>query len=374
MESGVHTFYLEDGDRMFDIKSLFSGGQQLAGLDIGSSCIKLAVVRDNPKGRILTLFSSIPLAKGVIVDGAVVVPEALTATIKELYKKSGCKSKNIVTSISGHAVIVKKASFQQMDQEELRALIHDEAGKYLPFDDMSGVDYDFQIVGENPYNPSQMEVLIAAAKKEIIEGYTDAIRAAGLVPVIMDVDSFALETMYGENYEFEESDVVVLINIGASITNLNAVKGGMSIFTRDFTLGGNAITEALAANLGVSFEDAEKAKIEGIGDNEQARAAYREGLLAYADPVCSEIERSIEYFRSTFGAENIGKILLSGGGGLIPGMAADLGNRLGIETEMVNPFKKIQLDNKALGPGDVERIGPIAAVGVGLAMRKPGDQ
>ncbi len=359
---------------MFDIKSLFSGVQQLAGLDIGSSCIKLAVVRDNPKGRVLTLFSSIPLAKGVIVDGAVVVPEALTATIKELYKNSGCKIKNIVTSISGHAVIVKKASFQQMDQEELRALIHDEAGKYLPFDDMSGVDYDFQIVGENPYNPSQMEVLIAAAKKEIIEGYTDAIRAAGLIPVIMDVDSFALETMYGENYEFEENDVVVLINIGASITNLNAVKGGMSIFTRDFTLGGNAITEALAANLGVSFEDAEKAKVEGTGDNEQAKAAYREGLLAYADPVCSEIERSIEYFRSTFGAENIGKVLLSGGGGLIPGMAADLGNRLGIETEIVNPFKKIQFDSKTLGPGDAVRIGPIAAVGVGLAMRKIGDQ
>ena len=162
----------------------------------------------------------------------------------------------------------------------------------------------------------------------------------------MDVDSFALETMYEENYEFEENDVAVLINIGASITNLNAVKGGVSIFTRDFTLGGNSITEALAANLGVSFEEAEKAKIEGTGDDEQARAAYREGLIAYADPICSEIERSVDYFRSTFGAENISKVLLSGGGCMIPGMAADLGRRLGIETEMVNPFRKIPFDKK----------------------------
>ena len=359
---------------MFDIKGLFAGGKQLAGLDIGSSCLKLAEIQDSPKGRILSLFSQAPLVRGVIVDGTVVEPEALTATIKELFHQSGCKRKKVVTSISGHAVIVKKATFAQMDEEELRALIHDEAGKYLPFDDMSAVDYDFQILGENPYNPSQMEVLIVAAKKEVIEGYTEAIQAAGLIPVIMDVDSFALETMYEENYEFEENDVVVLINIGASITNLNAVKGGISIFTRDFTLGGNSITEALAANLGVSFEEAEKAKIEGTGDDEQSRAAYREGLIAYADPICTEIERSVDYFRSTFGAENISKVLLSGGGGMVPGIAADLGSRLGIETEMVNPFRKIPFDKKVLEPGAAERIGPIAAVGVGLALRKIGDQ
>lgn len=359
---------------MFDFKELFSGGKQLAGLDIGSSCIKLAEIQDHPKGRILTRFSRIPLAKGVIVDGIVVEPGALTATIKELYKQSGCKCRKVVTSISGHSVIIKKATFAQMDDEELRGLIHDEAGKYLPFDDMATVDYDFQIIGENPYNPSQMEALIVAAKKEIIEGYTEAIHAAGLIPVIMDVDSFALETMYEENYEFDENDVVVLINIGASITNLNAVKGGVSIFTRDFTIGGNAVTEALAANLGVSLEEAERAKIEGSGADEQATAAYREGLIAYADPICSEIERSIDYFRSTFGAENIGKVLLSGGGAMIPGIAADLGNRLGIETEIADPFRKIQLDKNVLEPGAAEQIGPIAAVGVGLALRKTGDQ
>ena len=359
---------------MFDIKGLFAAGKQLAGLDIGSSSLKLAEILDTPKGLILSLFSQIPLARGVIVDGAVAEPEALTATIKQLYRESGCKRKKVVTSISGHAVIVKKATFAQMGEEELRGLIHDEAGKYLPFDDMAAVDYDFQILGENPYNPSQMEVLIVAAKKEIIEGYTEAIQAAGLVPTIMDVDSFALETMYEENYDFDENDVAVLINIGASITNLNALKGGASIFTRDFTLGGNSVTEALAANLGIPFEEAEKAKIEGVGDDEQTRVSFRDGLIAYADPICSEIERSVEYFRSTFGAENIGKILLSGGGALIPGMVADLGHRLGIETEIINPFKKIQLNNKVLEPESAEGIGPIAAVGVGLALRKIGDK
>jgi type IV pilus assembly protein PilM len=315
-----------------------------------------------------------PLAKGVIVDGAVAQHDVLTATIKELYKQSGCKRRRIVSSLSGHAVIVKKVTFNQMGEDELRELIHDEAGKYLPFDDMEAVDYDCQILGENPYNPTQMEVLLVAAKKEIVEGYTGSIEDAGINPVIMDVDSFALETMYEENYEYEQDDVAVLINIGASITNLNAVKGGLSIFTRDFTLGGNSLTEAIAKNLGISPEEAEKAKIEGFGDDEAARKSFREGLIVYADPICSEIERSVDYFRSTFGAETIKQILLSGGGAMIPGMTADLGQRLGIEVEIINPFKKISCDKAITDRQMVERIGPIAAVAVGLALRKTGDK
>ena len=320
------------------------------------------------------VFPKCPSPEGLSSTAPLSEPEILIATIKALYKQSGCRRKKVVTSISGHAVIVKKVTFAQMDEEELRELIHDEAGKYLPFDDMTTVDYDCQIIGENPYNPTQMEVLLVAAKKDIIEGYTGVIEAAGLVPVIMDVDSFALETMYEENYDFEENDVAILINIGASITNLNAVKGGISIFTRDFTLGVNSVTEAIAQNLGVSFEEAEKAKIDGFGDDEQARRVFREGLIAYADPICSEIERSVDYFRSTFGAETIKHVLLSGGGALIPGIADNLARRLSIETEIINPFKKITCDAKILKKKPAELIGPIAAVSVGLALRKVGDK
>jgi type IV pilus assembly protein PilM len=359
---------------MFDIKGLLTGGKHLAGLDIGSSCIKLAEIQETAKGRTLSRFRQMPLARGVIIEGAVAEPEVLTATIRELYKQSGCRRKRIVTSVSGHAVIVKKVTLPQMDENELRELIHDEAGKYLPFDDMSAVDYDSQILGENPFNPTQMEVLLIAAKKEIIEGYTEAIEAAGLVPTIMDVDCFALETMYEENYEFEDNDVAVLVNIGASITNLNVVKGGLSIFTRDFTLGGTSVTEAIAQNLGIPFDEAEKAKIDGFGDDPQARDLFQEGLITYADPICSEIERSVDYFRSTVGAESIKQVLLSGGGAMIPGMAAELGRRLGVETEVINPFRKILCEKGVIDPGMAERIGPVAAVGVGLALRKIGDK
>jgi type IV pilus assembly protein PilM len=359
---------------MFDIANLFSRGKQLVGLDIGESCIKLAEIHDTAKGRILTRFSQIPLAKGVIVDGSVAEPEALTATIKELHKKSGCKRKHIVTSISGTAVIVKKVTFSQMDEGELRDLIRDEGGKYLPFDNMDTVYYDLQVLGDNPYSPSQMDVLLVAAKKDIIDGYTEAIQEAGLIPAIMDVDSFALETMYEENYDFEENDVAVLVNIGASMTNLSVVKGGMSIFTRDFNIGGNVVTESIAGRLELSREEAEKAKVEGVGEDEAARRLFREGLIADADPLCSEIERSVDYFRTTFGGENIKRILLSGGGALIPGIAADLAHRLAVEVEIVNPFKKITLAKNILDTKTAERIGPMATIAVGLALRKIGDK
>jgi len=140
-----------------------------------------------------------------------------------------------------------------MNEEELRDLIHDEAGKYLPFDNMEDVYYDFQILGDNNYNPNQMDIIIVAAKKDVVNSYLEAITAAGLNVVIMDVAPFVLETVYETNYEFDNDKTVVIINIGASVTGINVVKGGMSIFTRDFALAGNTITESLQEKYKVNF-------------------------------------------------------------------------------------------------------------------------
>ncbi len=357
-----------------DIKDLFSGRKKLVGLDIGSSSLKLIEMQETPKGYVLNRFSQISIPRGVIADGVLVEHEELSAKIKELFKLAGCRVKGVVTSLSGHSVIIKKVSLSTMDEAELRELIRDEASKYLPFDSMADVYFDFQILGANEYNPNLMEVLLVAAKKDIVDSYTEALTAVGLTPVIMDVDSFALETMYEENYEFEESDVAVLVNIGASITNINVVKHAMSIFTRDFTLGGNSITEAIQNQLGLTFEEAEKLKISGSEGAHQLQEAGVDGVLSFAEPICLEIERSVDYFRSTFGNEDIKQVLLSGGGAMIPGIAAELTQRLGIDTEIINPFKKIAYDRKVIDAATIESIGPIAAVGVGLALRKIGDK
>jgi len=355
-------------------KSLFPASKELVGLDIGSHSLKLVEIVETPKkGYVLNRFLRIPLAKGVVVDGVPVEQQELAQKIKEVFKQSKCKRKGIVTSLSGHSVIVKKVAFPTMEENKLSDLIKDEVGKYLPFDNMEEVNFDFQILGENDFNPNQMDVLLVAAKNDIVAAYTDAIKGAGLNPIIMDVDSFALETMYEENYEFEDNEMVVLVNMGASITNLNVVRGGTSVFTRDFTLAGNSITEAVQKKLGIDFDEAERLKIEGMGGNESEQQAFNSNLVAYADPICTEIERSVDYFRSTYGGEYIKHVLLSGGCALIPGIVTDLSQRLGIEAEIVNPFRKIDYNQKTLDPETIERIGPIAAVGIGLALRRMGD-
>jgi type IV pilus assembly protein PilM len=353
---------------------IFSGTKKLVGLDIGSSSLKLAEVLSTSHGSVLNRFIQIPLPKGIIIEGILGDSRELSNKIKELFKNSGCRGRGIVTSLSGNSVIVKKVTFAQMEEMELRDLIHDEAGKYLPFDNMDDVNYDFQILGDNEFNPNQMDVIIVAAKKETVNSYLDAITSAGMEVTIMDVDSFALETMYEANYDFENNEIIVIINIGASITNINVIKNGMSIFTRDFTLGGNSVTEGLQEKYRVPFEEAEKIKVEGLPGSEQDNLDLQNTILDFAEPICSEIERSIDYFRSTFGGEYIKHVYLSGGSAKIHGLTANLSQRLNVEAETINPFLKISYNRRNIDPKTLEAIKPIAAVAVGLGLRKIGDK
>lgn len=357
-----------------DIQELFSGSKKLVGLDIGSSSLKLAEVISTSHGHVLNRFRQIPVPKGVIVDGALEDASALSSLLKELFRNSGCKGKGIVTSLSGNSVIVKKVTLAQMEEKELRDLIRDEAGKYLPFDSMDEVNYDFQILGDNEYNPNQMDVIIVAAKKTDVNSYLDAVIAAGLNVMIMDVDSFALETMYEANYEFEDNEIVVIANIGANITNVNVIKGGMSIFTRDFTTAGNIITEGLQERYQVSAEEAERIKIEGLPGGEQESADLKNIILECAEPICSEIERSVDYFRSTFGGDYIKHVYLSGGSSRIAGLSSHLSQRLNIETELINPLYKIGYNKKNIDAGKLDSIKTIGSVAIGLGLRKIGDK
>ncbi len=356
---------------MLKLNGLFAGKKQIAGLDIGSSSVKIAEIAEGPDGYTLQSFARIPLAKGIIADGLIVNQPALVERIKELLKVSRCKARNVVTSLSGYSVIAKKIGFPSMDEESLRELISDEIEKYLPFGDMKDVNFDFQILGPSEVSTGQMEVFLVAAKKDVIQSYVDALKKAGLEVVIMDVDSFALETMYEENYDFGHEDVVIIVNIGASMTNINVVKGGASIFIRDFPLGGFSITENLQDKTGVSFEEAERIKLEkAMSGDEQSK----EELLGYADPLLLEIERSVDYFRSTYPGKFIKQILLCGGTASMPGIDDALLQRLNVEVAIANPFRKVTFDKKAFSTEDLKEIGPLASVGVGLAMRRIGDK
>ncbi len=358
---------------MFGFNSLFPDRKRTVGLDIGSSSVKLIEILDTSDGYLLNNFAQIPLERGILVEGSIIDGNLLQEKISRLFEISGCKTRRVVTSLSGHKVIARKASFPVMEEEELRQLITDEAGNYLPFDDVHGVSFDFHILGESELSPGQMDVVLVAAKKDVVQSYLEVIEKAGLKDIIMDVDSFALETMYEANYDFEDNDVVVLLNIGASMTNINVVKGGGSIFTRDISMGGHFITERIRDKLGATLEEAERFKMDS-GDEDVQAGQVHASPMDQAEPLFVEIERSIDYFRSTHGGEYIKELILSGGSAKIKGIADALAGRLNVEAKIVRPFQNIAYDRKRFNPAIIEDIGPIAAVGIGLALRREGDR
>jgi len=355
---------------MVSFKNLFSGSKKVVGLDIGSNFLKLVEIEDTTQGYVLKNFAQVPLDRGIVEDGLVKNELALSDKIRELFKTSKSNIKSVVTALAGHSVIIKKANFAQMEDEELRELLTDEAENYMPFDDVSEINFDFHIIGENDLNPNQMDVIIVAAKKDIIESWTRVIEQAGRKVVVVDVDSFALEAAYGENYDYEGDEIVALVNIGASITNINIVRGGESVFTRNFPLGGNYITEAVQKKLNVSFEDAETIKKEGGSDE----TVTTEELLGYAEPIFSEIERSIDYFSSTFMDPFIKKVLISGGCTKLSGIIPAIGERIRCDAERFNPFKQISYNKKMFKDSYIADIGPVAVLGVGLALRRMDDK
>jgi len=355
---------------MVSFKKLLSSEKQLAGIDIGSTSLKLAEISGSYEKYSLKKLAQVPLERGVIKNGLLEDPAAFTKAVKALFKAAHSKTKTVVTALPGHSVIIKKATFNEAEEEELYEQIIDEAAEYLPFDDIENVDFDIHMIGDNDINPTQVDIVIAAAKKDVIKSYRDAFKRAGCHLAILDVDSFALETAYEENYEFEDSDVVVLINMGASITNINILRGGCSIFTRNILQGGDTITNTLKDRLGVSFEEAETVKVSGI-EGQDYRA---EDLITFGEPIFEEIERSIDFFISTSGGLFMKQILLSGGCALIPGIATALSDRLHCEIELFDPFKNVSHDRKAFSADYTKDMAPVAPLAVGLALRRMDDK
>ena len=343
---------------------------QIIGLDIGSHTIKLAQVVEKGKELVLAKFGVKELNPEVIVDGTVMDQGQVVSAITDLMKELDIKVKESAISVSGHSVIIKRISLPEMSEDELSESINWEAEQYIPFA-IEDVNLDFQILGPTPKEGANtMDVVLCAAKKDKINDYTALVTEAGLTPVIMDVDAFALENMFEVNYEIEPEKVDALVNIGAAVMNINILKDGLSIFTRDSSTGGNRYTEALQKDLGLSYEDAERVKRgEDAGDKspEEVQAV----ISAVSEDIVAEAGRSIDFFRATTGIETVDRVILCGGGSLVEGLVDMFAERLETKAELANPFRNIGLDPK-VDEGLVQRVAPAASVVVGLALRRAG--
>ncbi|MCH8852336.1 MAG: type IV pilus assembly protein PilM, partial [Planctomycetes bacterium] len=248
-----------------------------------------------------------PSVPEAIVDGALMNSTVIVDAISDLVSNHRIKVKDVATSVSGHSVIIKKISLPSMTDEELEESIQWEAEQYIPFD-INDVHIDVQRLSSSANEAGQMDVLLVAAKKDMINDYTAVITEAGLNPVVMDVDGFCVQNAYELNYEVVPGETVVLVNAGASIVNINIVKGDSTSFTRDISMGGNQFTEESQKQLNVSYEEAEALKLGGdMGNESQAVVPQEvEGIIAsVSENLASEIQRSLDFYSATAADDHI---------------------------------------------------------------------
>jgi len=349
---------------------LFSKKIEPIALDIGSTFIKLVKLKGSNRNYQLQKFGMVPLPPEVIVEGAVMDAGRVVEAIKELLNAQKVTTKEAVISVSGSSVIIKRVSVADMTDEELAESIKWEAEQYIPFA-IDDVNVDFQKLGSGAAE-GQADVLLVAVKKDKINDYVNLVKEAGLLPVVMDVDAFALANMYELNYDMELG-ITALLNIGASVMNINILKDGTSIFTRDISVGGNRYTEALQRDFGLTYEDAEKVKRgEAVANVDQEQLTSV--MSSVTDDIVTETQRSFEFFRSTTSSDKVSRVIVSGGCARIGNFTTVLSERLEIPTEVANPFKNIKIDTKRFDPALIAELAPLSAVAVGLAIRRPGDR
>jgi type IV pilus assembly protein PilM len=345
---------------------------QITGLDIGSGSIKAAVVVETKKGQMLKKFGAIDVAPGIFEEGVIKDHPAAAELIRQLFKEQDIKDNNVALSIGGFSVIVKKINVQTMSEEQLQETIQFEAEQYIPYD-ISDVNLDFQILGENENNPNQMNVLLVAAKKDMVNDYVSLCELAGLNPVLMDIDAFALQNIFELNYP-DNQDSVALIDIGAGKTSLNILKDNASVFMRDVSLGCIQINQKIASMIDCSLEEAEKIKL-GTGHNERIAADDLNGIiLSVVEDWCAEIRRALDFFYSTYPEDPIKKIMLSGGGANITEFREMLAHETSVEVDTIDPFRSFIVDEGRLDRAFLESVAPQAAICMGLSIRKVGDK
>jgi type IV pilus assembly protein PilM len=354
---------------------MFTPKRQLVGLDIGSSGIKLVQLKESRGRYILQKFGFKPLEPEVIVDGTVMDEGRVVSAIKELFEETKIKVKQVAVSISGHAVIIKKISLPPMPDEELEGQVRLAAEQYIPFD-INEVNIDFSVLPSSEAGgdaQGEMSIILVAAKKDKINELTELVKGAGLLPIVMDVDAFAIENMHAINYPVSQEETTALVNIGASVMNINIVRGGTSLFTRDIPIGGNRYTEAIQREMGMSYEEAEETKKgERSGGNNQA--AVTTVVDSVNAEVASEIARTIDYFKSTMPDADVQQVLLCGGGAQVKGLLTQLKDRMHAVVEVANPFGEIDTSGSDFDQNTLAELAPLAAVGVGLALRSVGDR
>ena len=343
------------------------GKTSMVGVDVGSSSVKAVELQGKSGDFQLLSLGFQGLQSDSVVDGQIMELNAVSNAIGSIFNEHKIKTTRVAAGVNGHSVIVKNIVLPQMTDDELQESFAWHAEEHIPFD-ITDVNLDYHVTARSN---DAIHVLMAACKRDKIANLKQAIQLAGKQPAVIDVDAFALQNCYELNYEPKPGQVVALLNIGASTTNINILNGAQSVFTRDATFGGNQYTSLLQKELGLTFDQAESVK-RGRALPEGAEQREIGPILdTVSDILALEIQKTMDFYRATAedGESAVQSILVSGGGSKLTGLVKFLSNRFEIPVEMFDPFRKIRVDARGFDPEYMREIVPEMAIAVGLALR-----
>jgi len=351
----------------------FGGAKTVVGIDIGSSAVKVVELKPLKNNFELVAIGHANLVPDAIVDGHIIDLNHVSDTIRRLLTEQKIKTKDVHTSVSGHSVIIKKIEVGYMTDDELAERIRWEADQHIPFD-IADVNLDYSVVGRDPAN-GVMHVLLVACKRDKIAQYTTVISQAERNPVVIDVDAFALQNAYEINYQPMPTATVALLDIGASVTSVNIVRGTNSVFVRDISAGGNQYTDLLQKELGLTFERAEALK-RGVPTDNGLQPSDAQSLIdSVTDILAMELQKTIDFWRSTGSSDvaPIDRVLVAGGSSKVSGLTSVFSERFGIPVERFNAFNpsRIIVNPRKFDEEYIREMSPTMAVAVGLAARQP---
>ena len=340
--------------------------RRLVGLDIGSSSVKAVDLIRNGSGYELANLGVEALGQDVVVDGSIMDALLVSSAIEKIFTANKIKTKDVATSVSGHSVIVKRIAVNAATDAEVAGAIPYEAQQYIPFD-VADVNLSYQIMGPSA-GGGGMDVMLVAVKREKILNYTNVLSQAGINPLVVDIDAFAIENAFEANYDPPAGSMVALLNVGASIMNINIVRDGASLFTRDVSVGGNQYTDTLQKELDLGYEDAEKLK-QGYTLPNVSEEAKRTHLRSVSEILLLEIQKTFDFFRQTTSTANVELIYLAGGTAKIAGLAELLKEDLNVPVEMMDPFRKVHINPARFDMSFTAEVAPLMCVATGLAVR-----
>ncbi|KLU35710.1 pilus assembly protein PilM [Massilia sp. WF1] len=361
---------------MISLGSLFGqSNPPLIGIDISTSGVRLVELADAGKGELrLERYASEPLARGIVVDGNIENIEAVSEALLRVWKKSGTKIRHVALGMPPAAVITKKIILPAgLAEDQLEVQVESEASQYIPFA-LDEVSLDFDVIGAAPNSPDDMEVMLAAARREKVEDRVAIAEAAGLTATVMDIESYAARSAAQRVFDelgavsgSAEGQIVALFQIGAQATHISVLQNGETIYEREQPFGGIQLTQDIVRAYGLSFEEAEARKKAGdLPDN------YGADLLApFLENAALEVTRAIQFFFTSTPYTRIDQICLAGGCALVPGLLDIIASRTRISSSVISPFKGMQL-GPSVREQQLRNEAPAYLVACGLAMRRFG--